>query len=794
MAMRLRKRIEEAKKALRRNSGAGMLVVVITSLVVLLLGSALLYASYNVYVLRLTQRKSETNFTSADAGMEEIRAGLQGVSSDAIGAGYDNVIANYTSGATEETFRDGYFKCLFNWEDENNVKLFTGSSPTSISSYNVEVLKGFLDPPPGTAEYTLTAGRDGGTTGTVEQSTDNGTLTLKDLRLTYIKNGYETTISTDLYLAVPPVPIYSAINTSDVADYVIIADKGIQVGGNKSGNLVVDGDTYAGDLKIGDRSTVTVKQGRSLVVGRTYEMDTDGQTILKNTDGTDKMTPGNVSIEGTLKYDKGKSADKYKSQLTLEDNARLWAHEINVDGSSLNMTGGDNSAIYVADDLNIGRYSDVTLKGTYFGFGNGSSVFDEPIGTNISALSSAILFRTKGDIASSLDMSGLSSLTLAGTAFVLPTNAGSEVPMGSSIATRAEQLAYLVPENLLGGKTNPEIMTMEDADATAAETTALKQAALANKSKPLWSGSNNSLATYGIDGEDDIAVLSYPISSSQRAFYTFMKFPTRDQANTYFTDFFTKNSATVSSYISQYASLKTLPSGAAASLAGTGLSKEGDTYKVITSTGDNADTNSTRYQKIYQTLSRTMTTDNTTKTTPFNYYINTDVLDDLFDDGGKFERSQIADSNDKSKIAITAVESNNNGKAECRKITYFRDQNNQSDRGFIVAKGNYLASGNGDYNKVIICDGDVTVRSYDMKQGMIICSGKLYVDMAYTIDKYDGTNPQYINGAQIPSVMDMLGTYSEGLWKGGTKSKTEDNGTWSVDEIVGFRNWKKNAE
>ena len=366
--------------------------------------------------------------------------------------------------------------------------------------------------------------------------------------------------------------------------------------------------------------------------------------------------------------------------------------------------------------------------------------------------------------------------------------------MGSSIATRAEQLAYLVPENLLGGKTNPEIMTMEDADATAAETTALKQAALANKSKPLWSGSNNSLATYGIDGEDDIAVLSYPISSSQRAFYTFMKFPTRDQANTYFTDFFTKNSATVSSYISQYASLKTLPSGAAASLAGTGLSKDGDTYKVTTSTGDNADTNSTRYQKIYQTLSRTMTTDNTTKTTPFNYYINTDVLDDLFDDGGKFERSQIADSNDKSKIAITAVEPNNNGQAQYRKITYFRDNNNQSDRGFIVAKGNYLASGNGDYNKVIICDGDVTVRSYDMKQGMIICSGKLYVDMAYTIDKYDGTNPQYINGAQIPSVMDMLGTYSEGLWKGGTKSKTEDNGTWSVDEIVGFRNWKKNAE
>ncbi len=795
MAMRLRKRIEEAKKALRGNSGAGLLVVVITALVVLLLGSALLYASYNVYVLRLTQRKSETNFTSADAGMEEIRAGLQGVSSDAIGAGYDNVIAHYTEGATEETFREGYFKCLFNWEDENNVKLFTGSSPTSISSYNVEVLKGFLDPVPGTAEYTLTAGGSDSSTGAVLQDTSTGTLTLKDLRLTYIKNGYETTISTDLYLAVPPVPIYSAINTSDVADYVIMADRGVEV--LRKGSLTIDGDMYAGTVDIGDGATVNVNANHTLVVGQTYDLDSS-RNIQKNADGTEKKTTGDVVIDGSVKYDnQGKlNNNPLNAALNLGNNARLWAHEIDVNGGTFNMNGGDNTAAYVADDLNIGRYADVTLKGTYFGFGNGTTIEENAGLMSASQMSSAILFRTKGlsGHESSLDMSGLSSLTLAGTAFVLPTNAGSEVPMGSSIATRAEQLAYLVPENLLGGKTNPEIMTMEDADATAAETTALKQAALANKSKPLWSGSNNSLATYGIDGEDDIAVLSYPISSSQRAFYTFMKFPTRDQANTYFTDFFTKNSATVSSYISQYASLKTLPSGAAASLAGTGLSKEGDTYKVITSTGDNADTNSTRYQKIYQTLSRTMTTNNTTKTTPFNYYINTDVLDDLFDDGGKFERSQIADSNDKSKIAITAVESNNNGKAECRKITYFRDQNNQSDRGFIVAKGDYVASGNGGYNKVIICDGDVTVRNYDMKQGMIICSGKLYVDMAYTIDKYDGTNPQYINGAQIPSVMDMLGTYSEGLWKGGTKSKTEDNGTWSVDEIVGFRNWKKNAE
>lgn len=797
MAMRLRKRIEEAKKALRGNSGAGLLVVVITSLVVLLLGSALLYASYNVYVLRLTQMRSETNFTSADAGMEEIRAGLQGVSSDAIGAGYDNVIAHYTEGATEETFREGYFKCLFNWEDENNVKLFTGSSSTSISSYNVEVLKGFLDPVPDTAEYTLTAGGSDSSTGAVLQDTSTGTLTLKDLRLTYIKNGYETTISTDLYLAVPPVPIYSAINTSDVADYVIIADKGIQVGGNKSGNLVVDGDTYAGDLKIGDRSTVTVKQGRSLVVGRTYEMDTDGQTILKNTDGTDKMTPGNVSIEGTLKYDKGKSADKYKSQLTLEDNARLWAHEINVDGSSLNMTGGDNSAIYVADDLNIGRYSDVTLKGTYFGFGNGSSVFDEPIGTNISALSSAILFRTKGDIASSLDMSGLTSLTLAGTAYVMPTDAGSEVRMGSSITTRAEQLAYLVPESMLGGRSNPEIQTSTGgsitADEAAAETSALKTAALANSKKALWSGTNMTMTSYGIDSDEDIAVLSYPISSSQRVYYTFMNFPTRDLANKYFTDFFSKNSATVSSYISQYASLKTLPSGASASMAGTGLSKEGDTYKVTTSTGDNADTNSTRYQKIYQTLSRTMTTNNTQKTTPFNFYINRAALDEMLDGSdkvttGEWKHKGVDEAGHETERYYTAsaVQTQNGTGAKWREITY-KDNTDNTNDSFVIARGNYEVDVRPDKQKLVICDGNVIIKNNSLSIGMIICSRKVYVMNNLTLEKFTGT-------ADIPSIMDQLNNYSHGIWRGSHQSQTEDNGTWSVDEIVGFRNWKKNAE
>ncbi len=69
---------------------------------------------------------------------------------------------------------------------------------------------------PGTAEYTLTAGGSDSSTGAVLQDTSTGTLTLKDLRLTYIKNGYETTISTDLYLAVPPVPIYSAINREQI--------------------------------------------------------------------------------------------------------------------------------------------------------------------------------------------------------------------------------------------------------------------------------------------------------------------------------------------------------------------------------------------------------------------------------------------------------------------------------------------------------------------------------------------------------------------------------------------------
>ena len=65
------------KKALKDHSGSGMVVVLVTSFFIILLATTLLYAVLSSYYVRSSERRSNTNFDSADAGMDQIRAGLQ---------------------------------------------------------------------------------------------------------------------------------------------------------------------------------------------------------------------------------------------------------------------------------------------------------------------------------------------------------------------------------------------------------------------------------------------------------------------------------------------------------------------------------------------------------------------------------------------------------------------------------------------------------------------------------------------------------------------------------------------
>ena len=151
------------KKALKDHSGSGMVVVLVTSFFIILLATTLLYAVLSSYYVRSSERRSNTNFDSADAGMDQIRAGLQEVVSDAVGEGYDYVLKNYSSGSPSDLFKNEYLSAIRSWS--KNVNTATGMNKQNlfhtasdrVSDYNIDVLNSFLGKKVSGASYELTS-------------------------------------------------------------------------------------------------------------------------------------------------------------------------------------------------------------------------------------------------------------------------------------------------------------------------------------------------------------------------------------------------------------------------------------------------------------------------------------------------------------------------------------------------------------------------------------------------------------------------------------------------------------
>ena len=152
---------------------------------------------------------------------------------------------------------------------------------------------------------------------------------------------------------------------------------------------------------------------------------------------------------------------------TLESDSygELWAGKITMHGAAtstgsanMNFKGND---VYVAGDLRIdgannnftaGSLVDENYSGQYIGFGTGEN-----------GDSSAIVVNGTG---TDIDLSGLINLTLAGNTYIatktakdnlteadgnLNGNASDrkDILMGQSIAVKSDQLAYLVPADLV---------------------------------------------------------------------------------------------------------------------------------------------------------------------------------------------------------------------------------------------------------------------------------------------------------------------------------------------------------
>lgn len=818
------------KKALKDHSGSGMVVVLVTSFFIILLATTLLYAVLSSYYVRSSERRSNTNFDSADAGMDQIRAGLQEAVSDAVGEGYDYVLKNYSNGSPSDLFKNEYLNAIRSWSKNVNTatgmkkqNLFNTASGT-VSDYNIDVLKSFLGKKVSGASYELTSedsGSSGSGWGRATEDAD-GNIVLKGIHLKFTNKGYETNITSDISLAMPDTGSMSSLNDANLNEYVIVADKGLNI--QSPSPCEIDGHMYTGEVNIGTQTngsakgSLVINSGESLIVGQTKEFGSDGKA-------TGKTTTGSVNLFGRMKYENNSIIDKSEPGLTMNDGSTLWAHDINVAGSSFNMLKSDSSKVYVADDLDIGRNAKVKLSGSYTGFGSEDNVSDPDAAK--AGSSSSILFSStsKGD-KSKLDLTDLKNLTLAGRSFVelnkKNTLSSNEVGMGSSITARNEQLCYLIPSDLMGDPyTNPAVVnTSTGADgkisvvngtssiSLATYIDSLKEA-IKNNLKP--DGSSELIYNCGIQDKSNIKVLAYPVNGqNQYVLYAFMNFPKRADANKYFKSLFESNGSKISDYISQYVELETATgSSTVMDTAGTSLENTGSDLAVGQSSDQKAaDPNNKtpltspdtfkNLSTTYDLYSNSMTTKTVEDTTPFNYYIDIDRLHALlnksgsskykFSDGSNYRDGSInVDAVDakgnKIKVPISAIQTQSESGKGCtyRELSY----KDQADYSLVVAKGDYSMHESATKH-IFIVDGNVYINNHDVQEGLIMCTGKIYANSDF---KFDVFNDDSMGWTHVT----LLQNFGQGIWRGGT-SVYDTSGDWTSADLVTYQNWKKNKD
>ncbi len=778
--------VRQGKKALKQNSGNGLILVLVIAMVVTLLGVALLSTSYTSYMVKVAERKSNDTFATAEDGMDLIRAGLLNAESNAIASGYAKVLNSFSDNSTNTlVFKTAFFDRLQSFQttkiDGSEAKPLFPNAMTNadgtktIRYYSISALENYLPSVHAQGDsYTLQATVVAGNNsdyGSAVQAADNKSVTLRGIKLTYTReDGYITSVTTDITMAIPEISLRRAdIVGGDKAlqNFTAIADKGIRnfrtgEGGQTPDGGTIEGSIYAGMIEMKGGS-FNVADNQSMVVGR---------TLLENGERT----------SGDITFLQG-------GQFTQGSGSTLWINNIQMENNGTFVTQS-NSKTLVADDLMYEGEGSVTLRGSYYGFG----------AEDTAEKSSSIIFNsTKKGM---LDVTDIQSLLLGGRSFVQEkANSNNMVAMGSSVTAKPEQVAYLVPSDFMDGGKNPDVVSADEADARKSE---MVDRILSNKNKKILH--DNTLADYGINSASDIRVLTYSLPGDQPKVsqYYFLNFSDQSKANAYFRDYFTSHKGEISRYLDAYANLRGFEKGGSFVSSSTSVKKVGEGYEV-TPGGQNLKDEGEDYARRYMNLSQTLSEDNSNEeSTPFWTYINKSTLD-AWCEGKEGSLVPVA-WHVKPDVAERRY---NKNKVVCRGKTYGSETigadgpsvGKMEVAGYCAVarpgvpidasslsggtKCNFLVV-DGDVNlgkRVVdgdvnlgngVVDGDVNLgNGFD---GIIMCSGYLNTGGAYLHLQQDGIN--HLRKSDLWN----------GTKNGSGLSKGDD---WEMDEIVTYSNWKK---
>lgn len=550
----MRQPLQQLQKKLwnrkRRNSGSSIVIVIIAMAMIGILATTLLWMSYVNYKIKVNDIRNKNSFYSAETVMEQIVAGLQKETSDSVAVAYQEVLSNWET-LENETNRYSTFASMY----LDTLVKHLRDSEKGDGYYGRDILEGYVDTT--IWKNVNQTAWDNGTDeadaakAPVMELVNGSSLILRNVFVSYTEGDRLSIVSTDLCLDVPEIVFTQSGSIDDLYDYLLIGNRGISLT-KGSGQVTGDGSIYAGIDETTAKGGIVINPASSLAIN-------NGRYVISKGE-IDVVGPG----AGFIVRD------------ARETGSSVYAKGLDLQSGMISL----DSKTYIANDLTLsGNGSKATLTKEYYGYGTSMATGLEGSPTE-QENSSAIIINGQN---STVDMSGVNTLMLAGRAYIgtnttkkeLDQNTAAAVEdagkknekavlMGESITVKGGQIAYLVPTECLGvynGETligqNP--LTQDQAAKMQAYKDQYgKEFREVDFTRPVSRLGGESLASFGVADMDHIRKVSTQYvgggteSKSLTYYYLVMD---ADYAAKYYQAYYKQdnNKETIDNYFKKYA-------------------------------------------------------------------------------------------------------------------------------------------------------------------------------------------------------------------------------------------------
>lgn len=481
------------------NKGSSFVVVVVTTTFIALITTAILSLVMMFCKRSMIANRSTNEFYNVEKALDQVKQGITDMASINLQQAYEETVADmvyydvnegvYKSKTNEQAnkeFKEKFYSKMKDCYGGDSATADTMAIYSTFKTYFSEDDLNVMLTDPSVAGGELSSYA-------FNRITDdtNQTITITGLYFktkdTALTNGYQQTLYTDITIDVPDVTINFINNNSDIdtiLQFWAIADDGIDISSNNS--VKFTGNIYAGVAWDENQITLNTKYKETqqeLINKKDFGLVNSGILVSSSSkSGTsvifncDKLITG-----GNIVADNGSSIT-FHGVGANQDN-EIWCRNIVTSQSDNELNKASiygSGNMYVYDDLEVNaKESYVALSGKFTGYNYGTfgsnSVSttgeeDDVFATGASDVygkhynSSSIIINGED---STLEMTNLSSLTIAGRSYIDYSNGQSSYVTGESMSIRANQLAYVVPKSMLKYDSKTQKMVLDYATVDA---------------------------------------------------------------------------------------------------------------------------------------------------------------------------------------------------------------------------------------------------------------------------------------------------------------------------------------